>query len=116
MGKKEGIIYLGYRIGECGVGRHWRLSVTITPLIRCMCGSGITLTLKMWGYLAWAVDLGFSWAWSTLVRCLVRTHWYRCLSVAVGGDGSSVWRVPAVIRAYWGCMGVRWLLAPTWCC
>ena len=56
MGKKGDIIYLGYRIGECGVGCHWRLSVTIIPLIRCMCGSGITLTLKDVGYLAWAVD------------------------------------------------------------
>ena len=39
---RGGIIYLGYQIGECGVGRHWSLSVTITPLIRYMCGSGIT--------------------------------------------------------------------------
>ena len=31
-----GIFYLIYRIGECGVRRHWRLFVTITPLLRSM--------------------------------------------------------------------------------
>ena len=67
------------------------------------------------GQLTRAVS-GFSWAWTTLVRFLVRTHWYWCLSVAVGVHGSGVLRAPAAVRAYWWRMGVRWLLAPTWCC
>ena len=37
----RGYIYLVYRIGECGMGRYWRLVATITPLLRSMCGSGI---------------------------------------------------------------------------
>ena len=36
----EGGIFT-YGIGECGVGRHWRLLATITPLLRSMCGSRI---------------------------------------------------------------------------
>ena len=40
-----------YRIGECGVGRHWRLLVTITPLLRSMYGSGILWCLTgTWCY------------------------------------------------------------------
>ena len=34
VGGERGIFYLVYRVGECGVGRHWRLLVTITPLLR----------------------------------------------------------------------------------
>ena len=41
VGGEGGIFYLVYWIGECGVGCHWRLSVTITPLLQSMCGSGI---------------------------------------------------------------------------
>ena len=51
------------------------------------------------GQLTCAVS-GFSWAWTTFVRCVVRTHWYRCLSVAVVVDGSGVWRAPAAVWAY----------------
>ena len=41
VGGEGGMFYLVCRIGECGVGRHWRLLVTITPLLQSMCGSGI---------------------------------------------------------------------------
>ena len=33
------IFYLLYRIGECGIRRHWRLFETITPLLRSMEGT-----------------------------------------------------------------------------
>ena len=33
VGGEGGIFYLVYRIGECGVGRHWRLLVKIIPLL-----------------------------------------------------------------------------------
>ena len=35
----RGIFYLIYRIGECGVRRHWRLFVAITPLLQSMEGT-----------------------------------------------------------------------------
>ena len=41
VGGEGGIFYLVYQIGECGVRQHWRLLVTITHLLRSMCGSGI---------------------------------------------------------------------------
>ena len=41
IGGEGGIFYLVYRIAKCGVGRHRRLLVTITPLLQSMCGSGI---------------------------------------------------------------------------
>ena len=31
VGGQGGIFYLVYRIGECGMGRHWRLLVTSLP-------------------------------------------------------------------------------------
>ena len=34
-----GIFYLMYWIGECSVRRHWRLFVTITPLLQSMEGT-----------------------------------------------------------------------------
>ena len=34
VGSEGGIFFLVYWIGECGVGRHWRLLVTIIPLLR----------------------------------------------------------------------------------
>ena len=46
VGGEGGIFYIVYRIGEYGVGRHWRLLVTITPLPRSMCGSGILWCLR----------------------------------------------------------------------
>ena len=33
VGSEGGIFYLVYRIGECGMGCHWRLLVTITSLL-----------------------------------------------------------------------------------
>ena len=41
VGGKAGVLYLVYQIRVCSVGCHWRLLVTITPLLRSMCGSGI---------------------------------------------------------------------------
>ena len=35
-GGQGSVFYLLYWIGECGVGRHWRLFVTITPLLQSM--------------------------------------------------------------------------------
>ena len=44
------IFYLLYQIGECGVGHHWRLFVTITPLLRSIEGTyhGQVCLLRMW--------------------------------------------------------------------
>ena len=36
VGGERGIFYRMYQIGECGVGRHWRLLVTITSLDQCV--------------------------------------------------------------------------------
>ena len=35
----RGILYLIYQIAECGVRHHWRLFVTITPLLQSMEGT-----------------------------------------------------------------------------
>ena len=37
--RSRGIFYLIYLIGECGVRRHWKLFVTITPLLQSMEGT-----------------------------------------------------------------------------
>ena len=110
MGKKGGIIYLGYRIGECGVGRHWRLSVTITPLIRCMCGSGITLTLMMWGYVARAVD-------QVLAGRGLRLSGAWCAPI---GIGAYQWRWGMMVAVYGvhllllGLIGGVWVYGSCW--
>ena len=36
----EGVCLPSVSDWGCDVGRHWRLLVTITPLLRSMCGSG----------------------------------------------------------------------------
>ena len=37
--RSRGIFYLIYRIGECGVRCHWKLFVTINPLLQSMEGT-----------------------------------------------------------------------------
>ena len=78
--------------------------MTNTPLIRCMCGRGITLTLKMWGVPGTGSSPGLSQVVDYACQVLGA---HPLVSVAVGVDGSGLWRAPTAVRAYWWRMGIR---------
>ena len=79
----RGIFHLLYQIGECGVRCHWRLFVTITPLLRSMEGTChghvyilvLVVLLVLSELAALGICVGYMYLWGAWRKPGAREEW-----------------------------------------